>query len=52
MSFEATYVPITPLIGNLFGKGGVTFTAQSILSVEYRCPNDDFPTPAQCPKQP
>jgi hypothetical protein len=52
VSFEATYVPITPLIGNLFGHGGVTFTAESILSVEYRCPNDDFPTPAQCPKQP
>jgi len=52
VSFEATYVPITPLIGNLIGGGGMTLTAQSILSVEYRCPNDDFPTPAQCPKQP
>jgi hypothetical protein len=52
VSFEATYSPITPLIGDLIGGGGVTLTAQSILSVEYRCPNDDFPTPAQCPKQP
>jgi hypothetical protein len=52
VSFQATYQPITPLVGNLIGGGGVTFTAQSILSVEYRCPNDDFPTPALCPKQP
>ena len=52
VSFEATYQPITPLIGNLFFGSGVTFTAKSILSVEYMCPNDDFPTAAQCPKQP
>ncbi len=52
VSFEATYQPITPIISNfLFGKG-VTLTAESILSVEYRCPNDDFPTADQCPKQP
>jgi len=52
VSFEATYQPITPLIGNLFFGSGVTFTAKSILSVEYMCPNDDFPSAAQCPKQP
>jgi TadE-like protein len=52
VSFEATYQPITPLIGNLFFGSGVKFSAKSILSVEYRCPNDDFPTAAQCPKQP
>ncbi len=52
VSFEATYKPITPLISNLIFRGGVDFTAQSILSVEYRCPNDDFPNPADCPKQP
>ena len=52
VSFEATYQPITPMIGDLVFGGGVDFTAQSILSVEYRCPNDDFPNANQCPKQP
>jgi hypothetical protein len=52
VSFEATYEPITPIISNLIFGSGVDFTAQSILSVEYRCPNDDFPSAAQCPKQP
>ena len=52
VSFEATYVPITPFVSNIVFADGVTFTAESILSVEYRCPNDDFPTPDLCPKQP
>lgn len=51
VSFEATYQPITPLIGNILFGGGVTFEAQSILSVEYRCPNGTFLTADQCPKQ-
>jgi hypothetical protein len=52
VSFEATYQPVTPIIGNfIFGKG-VTMRAESVLSVEYRCPNALFPTANQCPKQP
>jgi Flp pilus assembly protein TadG len=51
VSFEATYRPFTPIISNILFGSGVTFTAQSVLSVEYRCPNDDY-TAAQCPKQP
>ncbi len=51
VSFEATYAPITPLIGNILFGSGVKLEAQSILSVEYRCPNTTF-TAAQCPKQP
>lgn len=50
--FEANYQPITPVIASLVFAGGVTLEARSVLSVEYRCPNADFPTPAQCPKQP
>jgi Flp pilus assembly protein TadG len=50
--FEATYQPITPLIGNIVFGSGVTFQARSVLSVEYRCPNADFLTAAACPKQP
>jgi Flp pilus assembly protein TadG len=52
VSFEATYQPITPLIGNIVFKNGVTLKATSVLTVEYRCPNNDYPTAAQCPKQP
>lgn len=52
VSFEATYRPITPLIGNLIFASGVTFTATSTLSVEYRCPNANFPAASSCPKQP
>ena len=52
VSFEATYQPFTPLIGNIIFRSGVTFRAKSVLSVEYRCPNADFLTAAACPKQP
>jgi hypothetical protein len=52
VSFEATYQPITPMIGNIVFGSGVTFTAKSVLTVEYQCPNTTFPTAAQCPKQP
>lgn len=51
VSFEATYNPITPIIGNILFGSGVTFSAKSVLSVEYHCPNLTF-TAAQCPKQP
>jgi len=50
--FEATYQPITPIISNLIFSHGVTFVATSTLTVEYRCPNKNFPTGADCPKQP
>ena len=52
VSFEATYQPITPLISNILFRNGVTFKTTSVLTVEYRCPNKNFPTAAQCPKQP
>lgn len=54
VSFEATYQPITPLIGNIIFKDGVTFTASSTLSVEYSCPLNplDGAAAANCPKQP
>jgi Flp pilus assembly protein TadG len=52
VSFEATYQPITPIIADLVFKDGVTFTAKSVLSVEYRCPNENLTNPNKCPKQP
>ena len=54
VSFEATYQPITPLIGNIVFRNGVTFTASSTLSVEFSCPANrtDSVAAANCPKQP
>jgi hypothetical protein len=52
VEFEATYRPFTPMIANLLFAEGVTFKARSVLGVEYRCPNADFPTADTCPKQP
>jgi Flp pilus assembly protein TadG len=54
VSFEATYQPITPLIGNIVFKNGVTFSATSSLSVEFSCPLNplDGAAAANCPKQP
>ena len=51
VTFESTYKPITPIIGRILFKNGVTLTAQTVLSVEYSCPNATH-TAAQCPKQP
>jgi Flp pilus assembly protein TadG len=48
---QGTYQPITPIIGNIVFKNGVTFTATTVLPVEYSCPNASQ-TAAQCPKQP
>jgi hypothetical protein len=52
VEFEATYRPITPILASFLFTHGVTFTARSVLGVEYRCPNADFLTAATCPKQP
>jgi Flp pilus assembly protein TadG len=51
VTFTGTYTPITPVIGNIVFKNGVTFTAKSVLPVEYTCP-DGSHTAAQCLKQP
>ena len=52
VKFEATYRPITPIVSSFIFSSGVTFEARSVLSVEYRCPNADFPSASSCPKQP
>lgn len=49
VSFEATYQPITPIIGSFIFGSGVKLESRSVLSVEYQCPNTTF-TAAQCPK--
>jgi hypothetical protein len=51
VTFQGSYRPITPIIGNILFKNGVTFTAKTVLPVEYSCPNSKQ-TAAQCPKQP
>jgi Flp pilus assembly protein TadG len=51
VTFESTYRPLTPIIGRILFKNGVTLKAQTVLPVEYSCPNLTH-TAAQCPKQP
>ena len=50
VSFEATYQPMTPIISSFLFPSGVTFSAKSVLSIEYRCPNATFTAPNQCPR--
>jgi hypothetical protein len=51
VSFEATYRPFTPIIGRMMFPSGVTFTARTVLTVEFSCPNATT-VAAQCPRQP
>jgi Flp pilus assembly protein TadG len=51
VTFAGDYEPITPLIASIAFGGGVTFTAETVLPVEFSCPNSTL-TAAQCPKQP
>ncbi len=51
VTFESTYQPITPIISSFMFKNGVTFTARSVLSIEYSCPNAHR-LASECPKQP
>ncbi len=51
VTFEGGYTPITPIIGRILFADGVTFTAETVLPVEYSCPNSTQ-TADQCPKQP
>ena len=40
VTFEATYQPITPIIGNIVFKNGVTFTATSIAFRRIQLPGE------------
>jgi Flp pilus assembly protein TadG len=51
VSFVATYHPLTPIIGSFIFPNGVDFTAKSVMSVEFSCPNSTT-IAANCPKQP
>ena len=51
VTFTGVYQPITPIIGAILFSSGVTFTAKSVLPVEFSCPNSLL-TAAQCPRQP
>lgn len=47
--YEASFSAITPVIGQLIGP--LTMTAESVLPIEYVCPNTTTASSA-CPKQP
>jgi len=50
VQFEATYRPITPIISNFMFRNGVTFSAKTVLEVEYSCPNSKITQSSDCPK--
>lgn len=55
VSFETTFKPLTPIIGRVIYPSGVTFTATSVETIEFLCPNAAIPaiaSSANCPKQP
>jgi Flp pilus assembly protein TadG len=47
--YQASFTAITPIIGQLVGP--LTMTAESVLPIEYVCPNTSVSSNA-CPKQP
>jgi Flp pilus assembly protein TadG len=47
--YTATFQPITPIVGAIVGP--ITMSAESVLPVEYVCPNSTTASNA-CPKQP
>lgn len=52
VTYQTTFRPITPLIGNIVFASGVTLTAVAVQPVEYVCPNASITSPVNCPKQP
>ncbi len=52
VSYQSTYMPITPIFSTFFFPSGITFQAKSVMMVEYSCPNLVVLTAAECPKQP
>ena len=51
VTFQTTYRPITPIISSFLFPSGVTFTARTVLPIEFVCPNSTT-LAANCPKQP
>ena len=45
VKFQGTFQPITPIIANILFKNGVTFTATSVLPVDFYCPNATLTAP-------
>lgn len=52
VTYQTTFRPITPLVGNIIFPSGVTLQAQSVQQLEFICPNPNIAVAANCPKQP
>lgn len=53
VTIQVPYSPITPVASTFVGS--ITFTAKSVVPVEFVCPNDAIPafaTEDKCPKRP
>jgi Flp pilus assembly protein TadG len=49
--YETTFQPITPVVRQILFSSGVVLTAETVLPVEFTCPNSTL-VAASCPKQP
>jgi Flp pilus assembly protein TadG len=49
--YETTFQPITPVVRQILFSSGVVLTAETVLPVEFTCPNPGLAA-ANCPKQP
>ena len=52
VTFQSKFDLITPIVRQILFPSGVTLTAQTILPVEFTCPNPTITASSGCPKQP
>jgi Flp pilus assembly protein TadG len=52
VTYESQFDLITPIVRQILFPSGVTLTAQTVLPVEFTCPNPTITASSGCPKQP
>jgi Flp pilus assembly protein TadG len=52
VTYQSKFDLITPIVRQILFPSGVTLTAQTVLPVEFTCPNPAIIASSGCPKQP
>jgi Flp pilus assembly protein TadG len=52
VTYNSKFDLITPIVRQILFPSGVTLTAQTVLPVEFTCPNPTITASSGCPKQP
>ena len=52
VTYQSKFDLITPIVRQILFPSGVTLTAQTVLPVEFTCPNPVITASSGCPKQP